>query len=57
MIHGRETGYMFSKIIGDPIIGVLYPHLVQIMEPQIVSECLRFGTAEVTLLFFASEAS
>ena len=48
---------MFSKIIGDPIIGVLYPHLVQIMEPQIVSECLRFGTAEVTLLFFASEAS
>ena len=37
MISGRETEYS-SKIA----IPLEYPHLVQIMEPQIVSECLRF---------------
>ena len=34
-----------------------YPNLVQIMEPQIVSECLRFCIVELSLLFLPRETS
>ena len=34
-----------------------YPSLVQIMEPQIVSECLRFCIAKLPLLFLPPETS
>ena len=52
MIHGRETEYS-SKMP----IQFESPYLVQIMEPQIVSECLRFCIAELSLLFLPPETS
>ena len=34
-----------------------YPHLAKIMEPQIVSECLKFCITERLILFLAPETS
>ena len=38
-------------------IQLKYPNLIQIMEPQIVSECLRFCIAELSRLFLPPETS
>ena len=52
-MHSFRVGGSLSKMA----IQLEYPHLIQITEPQIVSECLRFCIAERSLLFFAPETS
>ena len=42
-ITGFEGGYRR--------INLDYPHLVEILEPQRVSECLRWGVTEWSFLF------